>query len=140
MQDIVGEITNGGTENVNAVITRLTKGLTAEQQSFALLKQGRLYLDQDDYDNAIEVLNKAITLNVSIANFIARASCYERLQCWTEAYFDYSFAIRLEPENGILYGHRGLCLAKLKKYDIAIDDLSKCVRVSPQRFYSIDLI
>lgn len=122
---------DGTQDNVAAVISRLTKGLTAEQQSYALLKQGRVYTEQEEYDSAIEVLNKAISLHVSGNNFIARAVCYEKIMNWEDAYFDYSFAIRLDPNAGLIYGHRGLCLAKMLKFDIALEDLSKACQLEP---------
>lgn len=126
-------------ENVNAVIARIAKGgLTAEQQSFALLKQGRLYAEQESYDSAIEVFNKAISLHVSVHNFIARAACYEKILSWEDAYFDYCFALRLDPESGLLLAHRGLCLAKLNKFDIALEDLTKACQTEPSNanFYN----
>jgi tetratricopeptide (TPR) repeat protein len=114
---------------VAATIARITKGLTSEQQSFMLQRQGRIYLDQDDADAAIECFSRSISLFTSVANFMSRAQAYERNLDWSEAYYDYSFAIRLEPDNGILYGCRGMCLAKLKKFNIAIEDLTKCCQV-----------
>ena len=117
---------------VAATIARITKGLTSEQQSFMLQRQGRIYLDQDDADAAIECFSRSISLFTSVANFVSRAQAYERNLDWSEAYYDYSFAIRLEPENGLLYGCRGMCLAKLKKFNIAIEDLTKCCQVSPE--------
>ena len=119
------------TTNVGVVIAQITKGLTSEQQSYALLKQGRVYMEQEDYDSALETLNRAISLNVTVNNFITRAMCYEKIMSWEDAYFDYSFAIRLDPDSGLIYGHRGLCLAKIKKYDIALDDLSKACSLEP---------
>lgn len=131
MDDTFDNGNTTGADNVMAVIARITKGLTAEQQSYALLKQGRIYAEQDRYDCALEVYNKAISLHVSVNNFIARAACFEKIHSWEDAYFDYCFAIRLDPNVGIAYAHRGLCLAKLHKYDIAIEDLSRACAMEP---------
>jgi tetratricopeptide (TPR) repeat protein len=122
---------DGCSENVAAVIIRLTKGLTSEQQSYALLRQGRVYTEGDELDSALEVLSRAISLHVSLNNFIARAACYERLGSWEEAYFDYCFALRLEGDSGLAYAHRGLCLAKMHRFDIALEDLSRACQMEP---------
>lgn len=127
MEDCIG----ADTENVAALIARVTKGLTAEQQSYALLKQGRALMEQENYDSALEVLNKAVSLHVSVNNFVARAACFEKILSWEDAYFDYCFAIRLDPDSGVAFGHRGLCLAKMQKFDIAMEDLTKACQMEP---------
>lgn len=69
--------------------------------------------------------------------FIQRAACHKFNLMWTEAYFDYSFAIRMEPDNGTLYCLRGICLAKLKKVAMAIEDLDLSCKVLPYLLYII---
>lgn len=61
-------------------------------------------------------------LLINLSTF--RACCYQKLHKWTEAYFDYCFAIQMEPETGSYYSMRGLCLGKLQKVDMAIEDLT----------------
>lgn len=64
-------------------------------------------------------------LNYLLINLLTlRACCFQKLHKWTEAYFDYCFAIQMEPETGSYYSMRGLCLAKLQKVDMAIEDLT----------------
>ena len=50
---------------------------------------------------AIECLNEAVSINPHNNNiYLARASCYKSIHMYAEAYFDYSFLIKLEPING----------------------------------------
>jgi tetratricopeptide (TPR) repeat protein len=49
----------------------------------------------------------------------------------SEAYFDYSYMIRQHPEDGSNYCNRGLCLAKMKKFSMAIEDLDISVELDP---------
>ena len=121
-----GKLSQGG---IFEIIARITKGLNSEQQGLVLQKQGKIFFEQEDWDAAMECLSRSIALFTSVGTFILRAQVYEKLNDWTNAYYDYSFAIRLEPDNGELFGHRGLCLAKLKKYSISIEDLTKCCEV-----------
>ena len=58
-------------------------------------------MDNGNFAAAIECLNEAISTNPHNSNtFAARASCYKSIQMFAEAYFDYSFLIKLEPANG----------------------------------------
>lgn len=58
-------------------------------------------MESNNFASAIECLNEAISINPHNSNiFLARASCYKSIQMFAEAYFDYSFLIKLEPLNG----------------------------------------
>ena len=53
------------------------------------------------------------------------------LDMYNEAYFDYCYMIRLQPEDGSIYCSRGLCLAKLKKLTMAYEDLDTAIEMEP---------
>jgi tetratricopeptide (TPR) repeat protein len=79
---------------------------------------------------AIECLNEGINVNPHYTNvYITRASCYKSLQMYEDAYLDYSFLIKLEPNNGANYCARGLCCGKLKRFALGIEDLDIAVEV-----------
>jgi tetratricopeptide (TPR) repeat protein len=59
-----------------------------------------------------------------------RATAYKSLNMYTEAYYDYSFLIRLEHTNGTHYCSRGLCCAKLKRLALALEDLDTALEVT----------
>lgn len=61
-------------------------------------------MENGNFAAAIECLSEAISINPHNSNiFLARASCYKSIQMFAEAYFDYSFLIKLEPLNGKNY-------------------------------------
>jgi len=53
------------------------------------------------------------------------------LDMYNEAYFDYCYMIRLQPEDGSHFCSRGLCLSKLKKYSLALEDLDSAIEFDP---------
>jgi hypothetical protein len=116
----------GRGESFGGALLRIVRGLTMEQQSQVLMLQGKAYAEKGDFDPAFECYNRAISLHIDVANFVIRAQAYEKCFMWSEAYFDYSFAIRLDPGAGVLFGHRGQCLARLGKLDLALEDLTRC--------------
>lgn len=120
-----------GGETLGGALLRIVKGLTMEQQSQVLMLQGKAYADKGDFDPAFECYNRAISLYIDVANFVIRAQAYEKCFMWAEAYFDYSFAIRLDPGAGVLYGHRSQCLARLGKLDLAVEDMARCCALDP---------
>jgi hypothetical protein len=125
--DTVGGAAEAGRgESFGGALLRIVKGLTMEQQSQVLMLQGKAYAEKGDFDPAFECFNRAISLHIDVANFVIRAQAYEKCFMWTEAYFDYSFAIRLDPGAGVLFGHRSQCLARLGKLDLALEDLARC--------------
>lgn len=96
-------------------------------------------MDTGDLRGAIDCFNEGISFNpnaVSLYNM--KAACHKALEMHTEAYFDYSFTIRLEPDVGAHYCARGLCLARLKKASMAIEDLDVAVQLdpSPAHYYA----
>ena len=70
-------------------------------------------MDASNFSAAIECLNEAISINPHNNNlFLARASCHKSLQMHTDAYFDYSFLIKLEPINGTEWRQVLICLSQ----------------------------
>ena len=70
-------------------------------------------MEVSNFSAAIECLNEAISINPHNSNlFLARASCHKSLQMHTDAYFDYSFLIKLEPINGTEWRHVLICLSQ----------------------------
>lgn len=105
-----------------AALTRVKDYMTDAQKALILLKEGKLCLEQNDVRGALDCFNEGITYNPTISLFNMRAQCHKLLDQYTEAYYDYSYNIRLEPEVGVHYCNRGLVLARLKKFTLAIED------------------
>jgi tetratricopeptide (TPR) repeat protein len=105
--------------------------MTDSQKALILLREGKIFMDASDFKGAIECFNEGISLNPSVSLFNMKAACHKSMDLYTEAYFDYSYTIRLEPDVGSHYCSRGLCLAKLKKASMAIEDLDIAVELDP---------
>jgi tetratricopeptide (TPR) repeat protein len=105
--------------------------MTDLQKSLIMLREGRTLFDSGQTVDALECFNEAISFNPSISLFHLRAACHKIMDLHSEAYFDYSFCIRLEPDVGAHYCSRGLCLAKLRKLDLSIEDLNLAIHYDP---------
>lgn len=105
-------------------LSHVKEFMTDSQKAHILLREGKIYVENGDYTGAIECFNEAVSLNPTIVSiYTSRANAHKALYKFKEAYFDYSFAIRLEPDCGSHYCSRGLCLVKLKKLSMALEDL-----------------
>lgn len=88
-------------------------------------------MDGGDFQGAVDCLNEAISYNPNVTLFNTRAQCHKMLDMYEEAYFDYSYTIRLESEVGSHFCARGLCLSKLKKLGMAMEDLDVAIQLDP---------
>ena len=106
--------------------------MSDSQKCLAYNKCGKLLMEkQGDYRGAIECFNEAVNCNPLVSTYLLRAAAHKSLDMWTEAYFDYSFAIRLEPEVASHFCHRGTCLMRLKHIALAIEDLDQACTLEP---------
>jgi len=115
--------------SVEQAMLRIREGMTLQQQAHVFHKEGRSFLDRGDIQGALECNSEALSLNPTAAYYVSRATCYKMQQKFSEAYFDYSYAIRLEPESASLYCQRGLCVARLDRPTLAMEDLDEACRV-----------
>ncbi|RYH27267.1 hypothetical protein EON65_13640 [archaeon] len=88
-------------------MTHVKDFMTDAQKALVLLREGRTLMDTSEFKGALDCFNQGICYNPVVSLFNARASCHKQLDMYKEAYFDYSFSIRLEPEVGAHYCNRG---------------------------------
>ena len=105
-------------------MNQVKEGMTDSQKSYTLQKEGKNLMERSDYLGAIEVFSHAIDANHTVSLFHNRASCYKILKEWTNAYYDYCFAIRLEPDVSTHYALRGQIMMKMYKMDLALEDFT----------------
>lgn len=112
--------------------------MTDSQKASILAREGKLIMDAGDIKGAIECFNEGISYNPIVSLFSLRATAHKLLEMFTEAYYDYSYNIRLEPENGVHYCNRGMCLSKMKKIAMALEDFEVAIQYdpSPTHYYS----
>lgn len=114
-----------------AAMSHVKEFMTDAQKSLILLREGKNALDSGDIKGALDCFTQGIIFNPTVSLFNYRAICHKQLDMFNDAYFDYSYNIRLEPESGVHYCNRGLCLAKLKKFSLAVEDLNSAIEYEP---------
>ncbi len=119
-----------------AALASLKDNMTDSQKGHTLLKEAKAYADNDNFLSAIEIIGEAINFSPTIVSlYTVRANCYKSLHQYSNAYFDYSYCIRLEPENGSYYCSRGLILCKTKRFLLALEDLDYAIKIEPTPFH-----
>ena len=84
---------------------------------------GDTYLENKEYDKAIEYYNKAILLDKNKTTvFEYRAYAYEKKEDYFSALFDMNEAIKLDPDNGLYYLKRGEFKVKINDKKGACED------------------
>jgi len=109
--------------------------MTDNQKALAYLKAGKQMHDRGAYRWAVECLTEGISCNPSSSLFNARAASYKALNMWSEAYFDYCFAIRMEPDSGPFHCSRGMVLARTRRWQLALEDCEKAVELNSTPFH-----
>lgn len=119
-----------------AALACLKDNMTDSQKGHTLLKEAKSCADNDDFLGAIEIIAEGINYCPTIVSlYTVRANCYKSLHQYSNAYFDYSYCIRLEPENGSYYCSRGLILCKTKRIQLALEDLDYAIKIEPTPFH-----
>ncbi|HEX7534448.1 MAG TPA: tetratricopeptide repeat protein [Syntrophales bacterium] len=100
------------------------------------LAQGAIYVHQKEYERGIEEINKAIALNPDDAlAYGLRGFIYmqEKSKDPAKALADWSKVIaRGSLWSAMAYANRGVIFLEEKQYDMAIDDLSKSIELTPR--------
>jgi tetratricopeptide (TPR) repeat protein len=119
-------------------LTQVKDFMTDSQKALILLREGKALFDAGDARGALDCFSEGISYNPTVTLFNQRATSHKALEMYTEAYFDYSYNIRLEPEVGAHYCSRGLCLARLKKMSLALEDMDVAILHDPSatHYYS----
>jgi tetratricopeptide (TPR) repeat protein len=99
------------------------------------LAQGAIYVHQKEYERGIEEINKAIALNPDEAlAYGLRGFIYmqEKSKNPAKALADWSKVIaRGSLWSAMAYANRGVIFLEEKQYNMAIDDLSKSIELTP---------
>ena len=96
------------------------------------IDKGNEYLDQGEYELAIEAFNEAIRDNPEFFDaYNGRGIAYSNIGEYQHAIEDFNTAIRLQPEIAIYYSNRGLAYDALGQHGRAIEDHDKAIEMSP---------
>ena len=94
---------------------------------------GRLYLDSQEYDAAIEAYTEAIRLDAKFTTaYNDRGLAYFKKADFDKAIEDYSEAIRLDPKLASAYMGRADAYDRKSKFDKAFADYSETIRLDPK--------
>ena len=91
--------------------------------------KGLLNLSEDDFNNAIVNFKKSLKLNKNYKTYSCKACAENELGNFTVAIKDYGEAIKLCPEDYLLYYKRGIINGKLDKFKEKIDDCTRAIEI-----------
>ena len=125
-------------------LIKLERKNEAKEEALFILKQGPnnhhaltclgwISLDEKDYENAIQHLNKAIQNNSNFArSYNLRGGCYARKKQYEVAIADYSKALEIDPRFIHAWYNRGYAKKDLGQYESAIADYSNALEIDPK--------
>jgi len=94
--------------------------------------QGKHYIENREWDKAINNFDKAILLDPTNAmGYEYRGGCYFAKGDLEKAISDYSLQIQLDPTNEAAYLNKGNAYRAKQEYDKAMIDLNECLRLNP---------
>ncbi|MGH7936853.1 MAG: tetratricopeptide repeat protein, partial [Chthoniobacterales bacterium] len=99
-----------------------------------LSRRGRLYLQQNDLDNAISDFSEAIRAEPgtdSASSYACRALAYERKGNLDAALVDFESALRLNQQIGWIYLEQGKLYQRQRRLPEALADYSAAIRLKP---------
>ena len=98
------------------------------------IKRGRIYLSNDQYDQAIADFNQALQFDPkTAAAYFNRGRAFKLKGNYEQAVADYSEAIQLNPEMVAAYVNRGQIYNMAGRYDEAIADFDQALQLDPGR-------
>ncbi len=109
----------------NSPISNNTKFLIYASMSEA-------YLQQNQDDNALAVISKAIELKQNFADaYVIRSSIYLRKEKYLQALKDINKAIEINPEESSFYINQGLILRRQGRLREALKQYNKSIQLNP---------
>ena len=98
-----------------------------------------MYLNSDQYDKALIAANKTIQLQPkNPSGYFMKWVALAGLERYPQAQAAITEAIKLNP-RAINYSFRGIIYIKQQKWDLALADLDKAIKLNPQSFYAYAL-
>ena len=94
-----------------------------------LLVKAHIYLERNEYSEALPLLDKAIELGQK-EGYYNRGLCLQALEFNLDAIDDFTKAISIAPNDCNLYFCRGNSKITLKDYDSAIEDGEKALQLA----------
>lgn len=97
--------------------------------------KGKILYVLNNYDEAINLFDKALDLKPNMHNFIFnRANVKSQISDYDGAIKDYTQAIALSPKNANYYYVRAYAYGDVGKYELAINDFTKAIALEPDDY------
>lgn len=95
------------------------------------------YMDEGDYNKALESINKSIELVWDFDNsFYIRGCIFQNLERFEEAMQDFNKCVFLNPNNLEAFNNRGCCHYFLQKYEQSLEDYCQAIEIDPSYEYA----
>jgi Tfp pilus assembly protein PilF len=93
--------------------------------------EGLFFLDQEDYTTALKAFSEATTRDPrdALAAWIMMGCCDQKLHRYEDAIRDYTQVIRINPNIGYAYLHRGDAFYNLNRFEDALRDYTQAIRI-----------
>jgi glycosyltransferase involved in cell wall biosynthesis/tetratricopeptide (TPR) repeat protein len=112
--------------------TEIDANPEAEFLSFeAAYQAGQRYLDSDQFEQAIQVLQKSVALQPQAAAFEQLGKAYGRLGQYAQAVTQFQRAIQLDPSYLHAYSGMGYMLLEQQQYAEAIAAFEAAIEINP---------
>jgi tetratricopeptide (TPR) repeat protein len=109
-----------------------TTGEIKETDSTKLANQGIAFIEEGQYELAIDCFNKAIAINPKYAvAYNNRGIVYTEKGEYRKATSDFNKAIEINPWYAMAYNNRGFVYTITSQYDMAITDASIAIKLNP---------
>ena len=119
-----------------AACTGLIKqgGLSPSDLATAYSNRGAAYLNQGEYDLALDDLNRSVRLDPEAPlAYYNRGATYFFVKDYRKAIADLTRALRLNKSHPTSYLYRGRSYVELDQYDAAVRDFTAGLRLEPGR-------
>ena len=97
----------------------------------AINNRALIYETQKNYELAIEEYTKGLLIHIEnhLLLFENRAELYLELEDYANALIDYNHLVDNDPQNVQYLLDRAACLEEMQKFNLAINDLNKVLRI-----------
>ena len=102
--------------------------------------RGWEYLEQGDYENAIESFTEAIRLDPQDRSYNSRGIAYAGLSQYERAIQDYDVSILFDPQEAGVYRNRGEAYYYLGQHERAIQDYDEAMRIEPHQILTTSIV
>ena len=95
--------------------------------------------NNNNYSGAVDIYSKIlqfeIPLNIKVIIHIHRGIAYFAISDYVKSLQDFEDALKLDEDNFKAIYYRGIIQRVMHNYQFALDDLNRCIKMEPYKFY-----